>query len=236
MQSFRDSQLDDDSGLLVLFPGRRSGLIFALDGRRCAVAEIPSYLELNELRLELAAWETLAHEDRARQGLPPAAEQLSSRLLPAGIVACLERWKDVSIVGRDLLGPFSFELLLLPGGALLGQRLEVGYLPSMPLGTLLARRTPSANAWPLELVLIAGTELPRKVPAGASLVKIPFEPAQRERLQGGFPERVLVLDGERATPEALRGLAASARCWLIVAHGVLDEHRERTPTLLLSGG
>src|SRR6185503_1838367 len=143
IQGFRERLLDGDSGVLVFFPGRRSGLAFAIDARHCAVAEIPSYLELMDGRLALAAWETLPSEARARQGLPPAARELSRQLLPPTLLACLERWKDVLIVGRDLLGSISFELLPLPSGALLGERLAVGYLPSLPLGQLLDQRAQS---------------------------------------------------------------------------------------------
>ena len=234
VRDLRERLLDERAGVLVLFPGRSSRLVFALARAGCTVAPGPSYPEASALRLELARWESLAPETRARQGLPRAAAELARRLLPEPIRARVERWSEITVVGRDLLGPFSLELLPLADGALLGERLAVGYLPSLPLGILLARRAAPADGQRRELALVLGTDLPDGLPADG-FPDIPYVPQHRTLLDGGFAaESVVALEGRSATAAALLGQDWTARCWLVVAHGFLDEGRERTPTLLLS--
>ena len=234
-----DRLVEERRGLLIYMPGPDRGHVFAVDRAQRIHAEMPPFLALNELREAFVVLAT-APPDRFgdTEKLHCAGDALGSVLLPDTIRARVQTWSAATIVGLELLDYVPFEFLPLEGGRDLGEDLAVAYLPSLPMGALLAEHpdpldTPAA----VDLFLLASPSVGAAAEElGPKITVIPFEATHRDQLTSAFaPERVRVFTGD----EAHRGRLASAdaigaRVLQILAHGVPEPELGREAALVLA--
>jgi tetratricopeptide (TPR) repeat protein len=225
------------SGLLLYFPGRRGGHAFAIDAREVRLAAIPGENELAEESRELILWmvgeSPKSSEDLARRGA-----RLASFLFPDELRSQLEGWTEIGILGLGHLGAIPFELLPLSG-----QRLEERMAVSLPLSLPVLdvlRRRPDARSrdWSRDLVLLAAPPIPARGPDGkvAKLTPLTFDDERQRTLLGGLAlPRAFARTGPAARLDGLEPDLASARILHVLTHGLPDDRRERTATLLLAG-
>src|SRR5262245_9990865 len=106
------------------------------------------------------------------------------------------------------------------------------------LDLLRRRPDPRARSWSRELLLLAAPPAVERGPDGlkVKLPTLPFDDDRKRVLLGELAsERVLVCSGSTARLEGLAGELASARMLHILTHGLPDDRRERSATLLLAG-
>ncbi len=174
-----------------------------VDERRVALVALPPEAELFALA---------ARDER---------EALARALLPDALEQRLAGWRELSVVGYELLGRVPFERLPTRAGDALGARAALAFLPSLPLGLELARERPTA---PDERVVLAGPSASAQAAARwPELAPLALAADERARLLAALGARATLVEGAQASPARL--LAAGAACGVlqVLAHGVLDE-------------
>ena len=224
----RELLLPPGQGLLIYLPAIGGSHLIALDADRAVHFPLARVSELNDARRAFAAaFDPLS----ARDAWSEEADALADQLIPPGLHELLEEWNAVSVVGLDLLRYVPIELLPAGAGGVVGDLAAVSYLPSIPIGVLLAQRS---RTRPLDhdLVLLAAPEF-----ANPSLEPIPFDERARSALTSGAgPEATTVLSGAGATRAALRSSPlTTARLLVLVTHGELDRTRDLPVGLCLAG-
>lgn len=229
----RASLTRDDRGCLLFLPGYDGVHVFAFDARGIAYAELAAPPALEALR---RAWVELlldpppgATRTRAALAEDPRGRALADALLPAPVRARLAGWRAVTVVSPDLAGYLPFEFLPFEGG-FLGDARAVSYLPSLPVGALLAGRTVPDDAAGPAWALVAAPEL------GEAFEPLVLAPGALEDLTGGSAaERSWTALGPQATRDALRDpRVARARVLHLYTHGVVLPDRERYAALALA--
>jgi hypothetical protein len=228
----RTELLAGGHGLLAYLPGPSASLVLVLDRERAELVELVAEHALGAQRERLQR--ARATGDPA--GAARAAHDLARLLFPPEVEAALARWSAVTIAGADLLGEPPFTVLPLAGGELLGTARALDFLPSLPLGYALARRTGAFESRGRDLFVVAapriGTELRQRfteldpLPASGELARaFDFAP------QGGAVRRLLGVD---ATHDNVRAALAEAFGLVFLTHCVQDERLERPSALVLS--
>lgn len=253
----RSRLLRSDVGMLLYLPSDLFTHLFCIDGERIEHVQLPwryghepSLQALTRLLASSPA--RLSDEERAAQQLEIEAhsKELTERLLPRSVQGRLATWKGAYVVGAELLGGVPFECLRV-GATELGTTVALAYLPSIPVGLVLAQKKSDPPRRELGLLLVAAPEIePRSVQIEPKPAQIEPKPSQIERsLLAGTPpalpfgkaeedvltagyRRATVLAGPRATftglVEALQ--RDEPRVLHFLVHGVTDLERE------LSGG
>ncbi|MCP3919530.1 MAG: CHAT domain-containing protein [bacterium] len=176
---------------------------------------------------------SVAQQARERE----LAHELAGLLLPPDVLARIESWQRISVMGLDHLGVVPFACLPAFGSEHLGAVRAVDYMPSFPVGALVATGIAEGSgqeAPSVDLLLVADT---RPGADYAELPHLPFPGAVRDRIVAAYaPDRVRVLHGSGATPRHLeRAGLGSTRTFQPLVHSVADFRRERPMGLALSG-
>lgn len=162
--------------------------------------------------------------------------ELRDALLPDDLMTLVSSWKELTIVGPELLGYVPFECLPT-GDSWLGITIAVGYSPSIPVALGLARRR-AARSTPAvrDAFILAAPAHAAGLPSHhAALPELPFDESRRQRLIAPYdPERVEVVRGPEARFEALASRGLDAAVSHLLVHGIHDYSRERTAGLLLA--
>ncbi len=223
-------------GLLLYLPGDLWTHLFCIDREHVEHFKLPWRYSHEPLlaaltRLLVSSPARLSAEERAAQQLEieQCSRELSERLLPASVRGRLRTWKGVYVVGAELLGGVPFECLRLEEQEL-GTSTALAYLPSIPVGLVLAKERSLAPPRELGLLLVAAPALQSGL--GAQVPgAIPFGKSEQSMLTAGF-QRATTLAGPDATftgiLEVLR--RDEPRVLHCLVHGVHDLERE------LSGG
>lgn len=171
---------------------------------------------------------------RRAERLGAGARRLGAALLPEPIAARASTWRTVAIGGAELVGDPAFAALDVPGLGVLGLERGLVHWPS-PAGVL-ARRASKDAAQELVSARVVVLAEPRLASEQArawprlSLLPPPGAASVAPHFRGRGVEW---LAGEVAGRSALAE-AAPAAAWVLLAHGVLVEGRERPATLLLA--
>jgi len=232
----------DGAGLLVYFPALERSHLFAVDAAELVHLELPGLDAIDASREELTGliMQPPAFRQSAAGELDARIAELSELLLPPRARERVRRWSAVTVVGVDLLGYVPFECLTLDDGAALGQELAVDYLPSLPLGLVLAERfdrLPPPGAYDADLWILAAPEHgPGVRERWPELPQLAWSDAHTAQLAGAYDaERVDVRSGPGATLASLEAIdATAARVLQLVTHGVYAEERERPAGLVLT--
>jgi tetratricopeptide (TPR) repeat protein len=199
-------------GFLAYVPASERSHVFALEDGRVRHAELASEFELRPAR------------ERGAEGAN--TDVLRAMLLPAPIAELVDGWRTLTVVGIDLLGYVPFERLVR-------SELSVRYLPSFPVGCLLAARAPATLDSGVRLV--GAPELaPELAARWPELETIPLDEARAlEALDAYDREQVSLRLGRAATRDAL---AATPGIGVleVIAHGVHDPARARPAALVLA--
>ncbi|MEM7311027.1 MAG: CHAT domain-containing protein [Planctomycetota bacterium] len=215
----------EGGALLAIQPGPVLSYLLAVDANDAFV-------------LELAGEAVLAELVEAARGGGSALARLAAELLPQELASWLAERDELTFVGAELVGDPPLALLPLAGGGTLGSRLALARLPSLSLGPALLRREAerSGSAPRYDLVLAANptphAEVQERFPSAR---RLPFGERERAELVRPLdPGRLLLLEGDAATPDALADAMPAAHAAQLLVHGVRDETRERPATLVLS--
>jgi hypothetical protein len=219
----RDVFVRPGQGVLFLLGEPRASLAVAIDANGPVLHELPSSRTLDASALALAqALDRLSHEQvgaAAANAAVVAARQLSADVLPQALRAVLGSWKGVTIADYGTLRGVPFECLLL-GDALVGERMAVNTLTSLPFGVFCSRNrytcTPVADArvrFVVTLLRGKGEAAGSDAPPGRRI-----EDHEWEGLRRGYG-RPELLANEKASWAAAAPLLADATVSHFLAHG-----------------
>lgn len=231
-------------GLLVYVPGPERGFVFTLDTAGLELHEIEGSPRWNKAQREL--WRLLAQSptrepdpQRRRDTYAALVERLSQALLPSALQARLRSWREVTLVGADLLGYVPFECLRCEGGEL-GQQWALCYASSVLLASELAERPLAAPRFGLRLV--AAPLDSNDAPGQPARKTIAWDGSRERRLRELWRGDLRVSSGAAATYAALLEDGGSDLAVLeILAHGHYDSTHSPpaaialTPSALHSG-
>ncbi len=219
LAELRRALAEPDGGYLAYVPGPERSYVFTLDADLVLCTEIASSFDLR-----------VAREDAAARGVT-ALGPLADLLLPQSVRERMSGWTSCTIVGIDLLGYVPFENLPV-GSETLGERWSVSYLPSFPVGELLASR-PVGSRW--DVVLVAAPPIaPSVAERLPRMGSFDLDPAEARALLDAYPDdRKRFHTGEGATRENL-ARASDAAVLQLVTHGVYAAERERPAGFVLA--
>lgn len=229
-----------DGGIVMFLPVGRETHVFVLDAETVGHDVVGPERELaalvrDKLSVALPTKRDAAGAEKGRATTAAAGADVAAKLLPPKLRARIGGWKTCLVVGSELVGGVPFELLSLDGKRLLGLDLAIEYLPSVPLGLVLAASAPQPRAWKRGLAFVGA---PRTTERSEKAWKAkPFPLAQRELdlLTGPFGAAVSVLTDAKATRDAFTSLDLAETAVLhVLCHGVNDPKRERPAGLLLA--
>ena len=216
--------LGDGFGALVFVPAWNESHAFAVDRERVTHTTLP---RANLLRESCA---TLVQElptlradgdDAAIARAHGAGLALRERLLPEPLLERLSSWRGVTITGASLLGGAPLECLPLRDDRLLGERLAVATIGSLPLFVQLRRNgsaelTDAGGNVRLLASLTPGAAFAARNESPAATDVAPFLAPLLDRLS---PADAVLLD-TNATVAAWRHTAAAAHAvTMLLAHG-----------------
>ncbi|QDU69856.1 CHAT domain-containing protein [Engelhardtia mirabilis] len=227
VEELRGTLLAEGQGQLIYLPTAVQTHLLTVDAAGTRHHRLPPIGRLHELR---ARFQQAFAPDRAARAWTAQAARLREALLPQDALERLLEWRAVTVIGLDLVRYVPFELLPLEGGELLGEVLDLGYLPSLSTGMRLARRPARPDRGGRLALVVAPTF------DDPLLEAIPLDDAVLERLLGGATDP-LVLSADEA---GLAGLAAAELeqrdLLTIVTHGRFDRLRELSSGLALAAG
>jgi hypothetical protein len=217
-------------GLVVFHSARDASFVFLVDATDVQLLEIADGSRLRAVASALANEATRAVRRGPDLDAPAVGELVAAmaraidapRMLP-----WLERQSEVTVVGDESVGHLPLALLVASGGGRLGDRVALGYAPTIPVGAQLARRAQSrgtVHATEFDVLLLGAPP----APASVELDLARFD-EWRARLDG----RARLLVGRDATPEAFANGARGCEMLQIVAHGRYDARRETRAGFLL---
>lgn len=233
LERLRETLMTSKRGALVYLPAHNSSHLFVVDAESIHHHELPRSRVLTDLVREYVGH--LEDESDRGDAFEESAMDLSRAVLPTGALEQMKAWEECWVVGQDLTGYLPFELLPIDEGRRFSDLLNVCYLPSLPLGEILAarpkRKAPNGK---LTLALIVDPEL------GADLQKdlprFDLTEPEFERLsckENGVEP--LVWFGEEASFAALSSSAVTnADVLQLFVHGHEDEEREPSAGLALA--
>ncbi len=260
VQEFTPSQVQQklvaaDCGIYELHLGAQFGHGFLIDKKWIRYFRLGRTRDIHQasrkLKKELIqAQEGVLHMDR----LNLAIQQMEELLLPRELAQNIERssWKSILISGFEGASYAPMELLSLPGGERLGDRMPVSYVPSLATAMALKQRQ-SARDRPIQygwFSLIDTTAplaaTPNNTPGSISSIpklrSLPFTPEDEHLLFSNLPS-LLGHDlsiGEQSSFEQLGNVDPRSHDVLfIMSHGARDDDLAASPGLLLrsrSGG
>ncbi len=219
-------------GVLVYLPSPIQTHVFGFDSESLWHEKLERAWFIEKHR-EAFLYDGLYTNERG-QNYANLATNLAHAIIPERVLAHMAHWKEVSIGGLGLTDYIPYEVLPFDGKQLFGQRFDVAYLPSVPIGVLLANRalpTSSATAPSIALFLAPTT------PAGLEqeFPPIVLSEEQRKRLGCDRPNEVAVWQADAATFMNLRTAAASgAKVLHLFMHGDPDPNRARPAGLLFA--
>ncbi len=234
LDKVRQALVSESRGVLVYLPSPLQTHAFGFDSENLWHEELDRAWSIEKHR-EPFLNDGLYSSERG-QSYENLARDLAREVIPERVLAHMTPWTEVSIGGLGLTDYIPYELLPFDEEQLFGQRFDVAYLPSVPMGELLANRTPAApSATPPPIALF----LAPTTPAGREqeFAPIVLSEDQLKRLGSDRPQEVATWLGSAATFENLKAAAGSgAKILHLFMHGESDPNRARPAGLLFAEG
>lgn len=171
--------------------------------------------------------------ERRRQRLDELGHQLVRDVFPPAILERLRDARRLTLVGTEMLGLLPMEALPWGDDSRLGREVAIGYLPSIPFGTALCNKPPTARlgvAAP-ELVLIG---LPQPTAAADAPPLLHLPRSAIDRLCHDYADREVLLGADADAAGFARGMQRAARVAQVWTHGTYEPLREFAAGLLVS--
>ncbi len=224
--------LTEGGGALVYLPGKWRTHLFVVERDGLQHYELPSRVELlppvRRLADDLAIPPASAgNDEQVEARLGAQSEDVRDVLIPEDVLGRVVDWSSCTVVGADLVWHLPFATLRLDSGELLGERVPLIDIGSLPLGVALKRQTkPSGDPLSLSLIGCTRTRAPRAVAQGVVQIDFPRDDAL-EGILDAYGERARSVFDAGATRAALlkRDWTASDVTHLL-AHSVRDWERE----------
>ena len=161
---------------------------------------------------------------------PIEQRKLAALLLPGPLRTTVGSWRELSLIGADLMPARRFLELALGAAERLGDR-TVRILPSLIVGAELASR-PAPAADRTEITVVGDPILgPRARALDDQLAPLPLPDSWRSGVVDAHGGRVTFLTGEDATVRSLQGALSRSRVLHVLTHGVMDPELERPLSL-----
>jgi CHAT domain-containing protein len=253
--SLQTQLIGEGSGVYHIHVGWHHIYVFLIDRESISVHRLDTpdefYKRSHRLTTELRNFQEYGGKP---QRFEHAVTSMQASLLPPELALDMQQrdWNTIAFSGFEGMSYVPMELLKLPSGERLGDRMPVTYYPSLATALALAtrrntRKAQRADGW---LALVATTapsamhpeDRERLASSSPKLLPLPFESEDRDALFGSFPESIdlqVKLD-ESATQDALRrGSSPDIGALFVMGHGSRDDDLAASPGLLLratSGG
>ena len=228
-------------GMLIYLTAPDLTHILSLDQSQIRYLSLPVSSEVEQRRRQFVRDLSTHPSQRsaARQkSLISNGQRLAELLFPDELRAAMTEWQTLSIVGLDSLGYLPFEALPWNHQTTLGAAFPISYLPSVPVGHLLAERnqSPEGNAFQAEIALLAAPDFdPALREYGQQLATIPWQAADSWRLVSPYREpRQLWTGADLTRNQLLNPSLAHTQVLQILTHGIHDFSRERPAGLVFT--
>lgn len=243
ISDFQRELLDERTGCLLYLPSTDRTHLFVITRDR---VDRPRVLASQDaLQDVLDPWLAVAaappndttdpHEMSERlHAFEDLGARAREKLLPEDLLHEMASWKNVFVIGAEMLRKFPFEKLPLQDGTPSSVRWAVVRLPSLPVGICLSRRHDARSG---KMLLLAATE-----PSASEMHRWPqlgvldLSTSDVEALCAGLtPESCPRYVGASAalTP-AVRASLATSTLGVVLGHGIWDERAERPPAIVLA--
>lgn len=246
LEEVRRELLPEDGGLLWYVVGRERCHVFALDRRGLTHHELAPGFETHEAGRDLVSAisgvlrqpgaELLgplmlepARREWANRVYQAARQRVTGLLFDAELQLRTAEWERVHLVGLDSFGYVPFEVLG-PEEAFAGAKLEISYLPSIPVALWLERRDAASDAPQL---LVFGGDGPGILPN--TQTPLPIEIDDLKRMASG-----LELEGALRLASEFESPWIQQREWTdghevlhFIGHGHYEGRLERPASLVL---
>ncbi len=235
LSSVRSELIGPKGGIALLLPAPDRSHLVLIDRGHVSHHHLPPRDEIEIQRRELSRVMTSPPSPERLAAIEQAAHSLGEALFPASAQPKIEQWKNLSVVGLDLIGPVPLSELVLRSGKPLGEAHAIARLPSLSVGLALAARADQDLSDRHKAVLISAPELDRvtqeRFPDAAPL---PLQPKRARSVVGSYPDSQ-VFNGSQATLQhALNACDSETVTLQFVAHGVRDEENLGRRSLLLA--
>ena len=181
---------------------------------------------------------TDAARARRRARIDELGDELKLVLMPGRIAELVDAASHVTIVSSDLLSHLPFESLPWADGSRLGRSKALSYLPSLPLGVILARDADApreAEGTGPEIGWIGAPRHDSSAATDERYPKLRLTLGDVERATAAYGGSVLVSLGSGATRVRLADLSRSvAKVLQVWTHGIHEPLREPPAGLLLA--
>jgi hypothetical protein len=234
LDEVRAALVTDTRGVLVYLPSPLRTHVFGFDADNLWHEELGRAWFIEEKRSEFL--QNGLYTDERGPYYDTLAGALAQELFPPQVLAHMENWQELSIGGLGLTDYIPYEILPVGADQLFGERFDVAYLPSVPIGEVLADRSAaeqSPETPPVALFVSPTT------PSGLEEEYPPIlvSENQMQRLGSDRPDEVSIWSGNDATFENLKLAASSgAKVLHLIMHGAPDPNRVRPAGLLFAEG
>ena len=226
----REEFLAPGRGALVYLPTPVGSDLFAIDRDRIEYFSLPADFDLRAAiddfeGLLARNFVELPSESRSSvaAGLERRSAELARVLIPERVEELLAGWEGVTIVGPGLWWNLTFEALALRDGRLLGARIAVDSLGSLPFGVARAERISSATEPGVSLLAALSPRNPELTALGARREE--FTAIDAKRLLLDSRSRALGLESGCTPSLFIREIARPGGVVHVFAHGVYDGTR-----------
>lgn len=239
VERLRRELLGSSDILLVFFPARDGGHVFALGDETLTWSPLPPEYEIEPWRRRLLrdvmvspAGLNAAERDARLTRLIEAGDRLGEHLLPKPIFERVEAARSVTIASPDLMGYLPYELVRTTD-RWQGLRRAVGYAPTCSIALALLRRAPLASSDARTTLLVAA---PNNTQVQGIDVPAPlrFEDSDFRALKEASNAPWKLLAGDDATFASWAEELPKHRLSQVLLHGIQHPDLERSAGLLFA--
>lgn len=229
LAEIRATLLPEGSACLVFQTSFLGGHVFLLDQHDVVHARLPRTVAYRGDRLRAReVLQSIPAASASAEEFHGVFTRLGKQLLPASIAGRLGQYRDLLLVGADLLPGLRFEALRV-NGASLGCTHTLSMLPSLPAAVALVKRPGSGAKQPVGLLAA-----PLGGAGGRPALPIDRGAARRVVSDWGA-KQVTVHHGSEADREAFEACFGTVRVGQLLTHGIEDLSKDKPQGFELTG-
>lgn len=232
-------------GIIAFLPAIDRSHLIAVGDSRVAVFELPNYDELVTRCRQLADEVSLARSiggdasRESRERVDQMAAQLGSTLFPQDFAAMAADWREISMVGAEMLDRCPFEIIPFRNQEPMGTAVAVDFLPSLGFAISAPTRIRGATRSVVRLIAAPARVRDRtphlELEDGTVLPSIQLSIAQAERILDAYGSPTQLHFGVDASwpPDQSREFESVAVLELLT-HGGMDLSSPRPARLVVN--